>query len=258
MGQDTAVWESGGLDLAGLVDLLAADDRLAWLRVMYLQPEHVDRRLPRVTWREQPKLCRYLDVPFQHSHPDVLRRMGRRGRRPTTYLELLGRARRLMPDVALRSTFIVGFPGETEEHFEHLLGLRRARRSLITREASYTVPRRGRRRRDLKPARAEARWPDERLQPAEPTCWPRSPRRSTSGWWASTRGGDDRFASSREDDGPEGVVAVGRTPGQAPEVDGVTYIEGELPDGARRGTWCIGVTMRRCGLRPGGEVRMTS
>ena len=68
MGQDTAVWRSDGLDLIGLLDLLAADERLLRLRVMYLQPEHVTEDLLHYM-AEQPKLCRYLDMPFQHCRP---------------------------------------------------------------------------------------------------------------------------------------------------------------------------------------------
>ncbi len=67
----------------------------------------------------QPKLCRYLDIPFQHSHPDILRAMGRKGSGANTLL--CSNRPSLMPDVSVRSTFIVGFPGEEDEHFEHLL-----------------------------------------------------------------------------------------------------------------------------------------
>jgi ribosomal protein S12 methylthiotransferase len=68
----------------------------------------------------EERFCSYLDMPLQHSHPEMLSAMRRGGKRER-YLRLLARARELAPDVALRSTFIVGFPGETEEHFEDLL-----------------------------------------------------------------------------------------------------------------------------------------
>jgi ribosomal protein S12 methylthiotransferase len=118
VGQDTTRWKSEGLDLSGLIDLLASDDRVRRIRVMYLQPARIDEAFLEFM-RDHEKLCRYVDVPFQHSHPDLLRRMGRLGD-GETYLALLGHARRLMPDVSLRSTFIVGFPGETEGEFAHL------------------------------------------------------------------------------------------------------------------------------------------
>jgi ribosomal protein S12 methylthiotransferase len=68
----------------------------------------------------EERFCSYVDMPLQHSHGDVLSAM-RRGGDAKRYLRLLERARELAPDVFLRSTFIVGFPGETEEHFQDLL-----------------------------------------------------------------------------------------------------------------------------------------
>jgi ribosomal protein S12 methylthiotransferase len=68
----------------------------------------------------ESRLVSYVDMPLQHSHPDLLKAM-RRGGSADRYLRLLERARTLAPDIFLRSTFIVGFPGETDEHFGHLL-----------------------------------------------------------------------------------------------------------------------------------------
>src|SRR5258708_10841833 len=68
----------------------------------------------------EPRFCSYLDMPLQHSHGDMLKAM-RRGGDAGRYLRLLDRARQLAPDVFLRSTFIVGFPGETEDHFRDLV-----------------------------------------------------------------------------------------------------------------------------------------
>jgi ribosomal protein S12 methylthiotransferase len=95
-----------------------ADKFGAWVRLHYVYPyPHVDEVLPLMsTGRVLP----YLDVPFQHSHPDVLRRM----KRPASgerNLERLARWRELCPELVVRSTFIAGFPGETEAEFEHLL-----------------------------------------------------------------------------------------------------------------------------------------
>ena len=96
-----------------------ADKFGAWVRLHYVYPyPHVDEILPLMaTGRVLP----YLDVPFQHSHPDVLKRM----KRPASgekNLERLMRWRELCPELVVRSTFIAGFPGETEAEFEHLLG----------------------------------------------------------------------------------------------------------------------------------------
>ena len=90
----------------------------AWLRLHYVYPyPHVDEVLPMMA---AGRVLPYLDVPFQHSHPDVLRRM----KRPASgekNLERLARWRELCPELVVRSTFIAGFPGETEAEFKHLL-----------------------------------------------------------------------------------------------------------------------------------------
>ena len=89
-----------------------------WVRMHYVYPyPHVDEVLPLMA---AGKILPYLDVPFQHSHPDVLKRM----KRPASgekNLERVQAWRKICPDLTIRSTFIVGFPGETEEEFEHLL-----------------------------------------------------------------------------------------------------------------------------------------
>jgi ribosomal protein S12 methylthiotransferase len=91
----------------------------AWVRLHYVYPyPHVDQVLPLMA---SGGILPYLDVPFQHSHPDVLRRM----KRPASgekNLERLQRWREACPELVIRSTFIAGFPGETEAEFEHLLG----------------------------------------------------------------------------------------------------------------------------------------
>jgi ribosomal protein S12 methylthiotransferase len=89
-----------------------------WIRLHYVYPyPHVDEVLPLMA---ENKILPYLDVPFQHAHPDVLKRM----KRPASgekNLERIAAWRAICPDLTIRSTFIVGFPGETEEEFEYLL-----------------------------------------------------------------------------------------------------------------------------------------
>ena len=96
-----------------------ADAHGAWVRLHYVYPyPHVDEVLPLMA---AGRVLPYLDVPFQHSHPDVLKRM----KRPASgerNLERLAKWRKLCPELVVRSTFIAGFPGETEAEFEHLLG----------------------------------------------------------------------------------------------------------------------------------------
>jgi ribosomal protein S12 methylthiotransferase len=92
---------------------------LRWLRIMYAYPGHVSPRLVEVMARE-PRVCNYLDLPLQHAHPDVLRRMKRPSKVKRTR-RLIGDLRAAMPDIALRTSFIVGYPGETEGEFQALL-----------------------------------------------------------------------------------------------------------------------------------------
>ncbi len=114
-----------GLDLGikdGLADLLrslARVDGIEWIRVMYTYPNSLsDATLAAMA--EEPKVCNYLDMPLQHASANMLKRMRRGGNRQLLE-KLLARARQFVPDIALRTTLIVGFPGETEEDFEELM-----------------------------------------------------------------------------------------------------------------------------------------
>ena len=104
---------------AHIADLARAMGSLgAWLRLHYVYPyPHVDELVPLMA---EGLVTPYLDIPFQHGAPSVLKRM----RRPANEAKVLGRIRRwreMCPDIAIRSTFIVGFPGETEDDFRYLL-----------------------------------------------------------------------------------------------------------------------------------------
>lgn len=114
-----------GLDLGikdGLADLLIALARvegIEWIRVMYTYPNSLSDATLAVMAAE-PKVCSYLDMPLQHASASVLKRMRRGGNRALLE-KLLKRAQETVPGIALRTTFIVGFPGETDEDFEELL-----------------------------------------------------------------------------------------------------------------------------------------
>jgi ribosomal protein S12 methylthiotransferase len=95
------------------------DDSLRWVRLMYAYPGHVSDALIEVMARE-PKVVTYLDMPLQHGDPRTLRRMRRPARLEMVY-DHVRKLRGAMPDLALRTTFIVGYPGETEEEFQGLL-----------------------------------------------------------------------------------------------------------------------------------------
>jgi ribosomal protein S12 methylthiotransferase len=109
--------QPGGL--ASLLEALDGIRALRWIRVQYLHPATVNPELIRVM-ADLPRVLEYVDLPLQHASSDVLARM-RRGGSAESHLRLLERFRGAMPEVALRSTLIVGFPGETEADFSTLL-----------------------------------------------------------------------------------------------------------------------------------------
>ncbi len=121
ISQDTSFYgndrgERGAL--ARLLRQLNTIDGLEWIRMLYLYPTTIgDDVLAAIA--ESEKVCKYIDLPLQHASDDVLRRMKRPGTR-ASYERLLNRIRTRITDVALRTTFIVGFPGETDEDFAEL------------------------------------------------------------------------------------------------------------------------------------------
>ena len=121
IGQDTTSYgEDLGLrdGLALLVERLAGVEGLQWVRSLYCYPNRVTPRLLDAIASHR-SIAKYMDMPLQHASRNVLARM-KRGSNGNAFLQLLGRIRRTIPDVALRTSFIVGFPGETEADFREL------------------------------------------------------------------------------------------------------------------------------------------
>jgi ribosomal protein S12 methylthiotransferase len=121
IGQDTTCYgEDLGLKdgLADLLEALAQIEGLKWLRFLYAYPNKVTSRLLETIARHD-NIAKYLDVPLQHASPSVLKRM-KRGGSAEIFMRLVEKARSIVPNIVLRSTFIVGFPGETEEEFSEL------------------------------------------------------------------------------------------------------------------------------------------
>ncbi|MBQ6454279.1 MAG: 30S ribosomal protein S12 methylthiotransferase RimO [Coriobacteriales bacterium] len=113
IGQDTGLWGSDfhdGRNLAWLLERLASEFTDTWIRVMYLQPEGLSDELLE-TMAAHPNICHYFDIPLQHASAKVIREMNRKGD-GKSYLEMIERIRKHMPDASIRSTFIAGFPGE--------------------------------------------------------------------------------------------------------------------------------------------------
>jgi ribosomal protein S12 methylthiotransferase len=122
VAQETTVY---GVDLYGkkslhlLLEELCKISGLYWIRILYCYPEEIYDELIDVI-RDEPKICHYLDLPIQHASDAVLKRMGRR----TTKEDLIAiveKLRKEIPDIALRTTLITGFPGETKEQHEEVM-----------------------------------------------------------------------------------------------------------------------------------------
>lgn len=121
VAQDTGVYGRdlpGKPTLAGLLKRLCEIHGLHWIRFLYHNPHFLTPELVK-TMQEEPKICRYLDLPFQHSSRKILRRMGRKGD-SISYLRLLKELRDSLPGLTLRTTLMVGFPGEGKREFYEL------------------------------------------------------------------------------------------------------------------------------------------
>ncbi|NMC79864.1 MAG: 30S ribosomal protein S12 methylthiotransferase RimO, partial [Chloroflexi bacterium] len=106
--------------LSGLLsELVQRVPEIPWIRILYAYPGYVTERLMQVM-AKHPQILPYLDMPLQHAHPDVLHRMRRPANMDWVY-GTLAKMRQAMPDLALRTTFIVGYPGESEAEFQTLL-----------------------------------------------------------------------------------------------------------------------------------------
>ena len=109
----------GEKSLHRLLKELCRIDGIRWIRILYCYPEEIDDNLIQVM-KEEKKICNYLDLPIQHANDDILRRMGRRTTKKQL-TDIVSRLRERIPDIALRTTLITGFPGETQEQHEELM-----------------------------------------------------------------------------------------------------------------------------------------
>ena len=123
VAQETTLY---GKDLYGkkslhvLLKELCKIPRLRWIRVLYCYPEEITDELIQVM-KEEDKICNYLDLPIQHASDAVLKRMGRRTNQ-AQLIEIIDKLREEIPDIVLRTTLITGFPGETQNQHEELMG----------------------------------------------------------------------------------------------------------------------------------------
>ncbi|MDI6711821.1 MAG: 30S ribosomal protein S12 methylthiotransferase RimO [Anaerosomatales bacterium] len=223
VGQDVTRWGSdlsGRPSFAQLVSDVASLDGDYRVRLMYLQPDGVTHELLRAI-AEHPRVCRYLDVPVQHASRTVLRAMGRGGD-ARSLLALVERIREALPDATLRTTVMLGFPGETRRDVEELHRFLRAARFDYVGVFAFS--------------------PEEGTAAASlPGQVPLRTRRARA---QRTRDLADEIGTSMAArwlgrgvrvlvEGEEEGLTVGRTCAQAPEIDGVTL----FPQKAPRGTF---------------------
>lgn len=212
-----------GVDLYGrprlhdLVRALDEVDGLEWIRFLYAYPEYIDEELVDA-WAGARKVVPYLDIPLQHVDDRVLKRMQRRHTRAGT-ARILDLLRRRWPGVVLRTTFIVGFPGETEEQFEELVAFVREARferagvfAYSLEEGTPAVKLDGRLPEDVKEAR-RARLMEVQQQVAFDL--------------ARSKIGQTLELLVDEVDQDEENSWIARTKGDAPEIDTVCYVQAE-------------------------------
>ena len=210
------------LDLAG-----ALGEFGAWVRLHYVYPyPHVDEVIALMA---EGKVLPYLDIPFQHAAPSVLRRMKRPAAQEKT-LERIARWREICPDLTIRSTFIVGFPGESDEDFQFLLDW--LEEAELDRVGCFRYePVKGAVANDLAAPVTDAvkqeRW--DCLMRHQQSISARRLRRKVG-----TRQQviiDEVYTrdSRRPDRGPGAAMAKGRSRGDAPEIDGAVYVTSRRP-----------------------------
>lgn len=121
VAQDTTAYgqDVGDQTFCRLLSALDEIEGEFWLRILYTYPSRLDDELLTLI-RDSKHICNYLDIPLQHVAPAVLRAMGRKIG-PESYLELIERVRKFIPDITIRSTFLLGYPGETEADFQQVL-----------------------------------------------------------------------------------------------------------------------------------------
>lgn len=205
--------------LAGLLErLVAAVPGVDWLRIMYAYPGYVTDRLIEVM-AAHPQIVPYLDMPLQHAHPATLRRMRRPANVDWVY-RTLEKMRSALPNLALRTTFIVGYPGETEEEFQALMDFIQAIR--FDRVGAFQF--------SFEPGTASEPLGD----PVAPEVKQARYERLMELQQAISLEKNQALVGKTLEvliEGQGDGLSLGRTYRDAPEIDGMVVIEGEIPAG---------------------------
>jgi len=244
IAQDTTLY---GIDLYGrkmlpvLLKKLCEIEDLHWLRLMYAYPSSLDEKILK-TIAEEEKICKYIDIPLQHSHPQVLKKMGRPYAEKET-AGLIYKIRNILPESVIRTSFIVGHPGETHKRFQHLLDFVEKMRFYHlgvfvyspeegTKSTSYKTRASNKeayRRKDeimLVQREISSELRGEMVGKVIPAV--------TEEIYRDSLTCDDVLIDITGDEVgisaiPEGTRALGRTVFDAPDIDGVLFIKGDAP-----------------------------
>ncbi len=226
VAQDVASYRHGRTTLSGLVRRMGRIEGVEWVRLMYCHPDHVDDSLIDLVARDD-RVVKYMDIPFQHSSGRILRSMGRRGD-ASAHLGLIERLRARVPGIRIRSTFMVGYPGETEKEFAGLLEF--VRDSGIDRAGCFMYSREEGTAAALLPGRVPRAVKLERYRK-----FMRLQRGISARKLASMVGATVRVLVEGKIDRR---TWMGRTEFDAPEVDGIFYL-------TARGAACNSIVMAR-------------
>jgi len=211
-----------GATLYGLLKEMAPLAGIQWIRLLYAYPNFLDEPLLRLI-RENEKICKYVDIPFQHVSGRILRRM-RRGKSGSAVWEAVSKLRRAIPEITLRTSLIVGFPGETEEEFRELLDFVEEARFERLGVFKYSVEEgtaAALMGDQIPEEEKESRWQEVMELQAEIS---RSKNESLIGTIQRVMVDAHDVESKR---------FIGRTQAHAPEVDGVVYLEKGYTNGVR-------------------------
>jgi len=205
--------------LAALVSALSGVDGIDWIRLLYCYPNFVTAELLDAI-AESPKICRYIDMPLQHGSDRMLQAM-RRERSADSLRRLIDRVRRRLPEVALRTSFIVGFPGETDEDFA---ALRRFVEEIeFDRVGVFRYSQEENTEAGSMPGQVPGEVKEERWHALMELQRAISRRKNAA--WIGRR--VPVLACGEDEEGR----SYGRTAAQAPEIDGVVFLEGAFEAG---------------------------
>ncbi len=240
IAQDTTAY---GIDVYGkkmlpyLIQSLCNLEGVEWIRLMYAYPTSVDEALLKVIAKEE-KVCKYIDIPLQHSHPAVLKKMGRPFKEEFTK-GVVEKIRDIIPNVAIRTTLIVGHPGETPKRYEHLLKFVQDMKFYHLGVFTYSEEKGTVSSQYRKPSKKEALRRKEMVMKLQREISHKlrsnlvgkvvrsvvDQKVDGGGVVLDLEGGNVKDVSTL----PQGTVAVGRTEFDAPEIDGSLFIVENTP-----------------------------